>query len=91
MSELKPCPFCSDGGDPVALLSSKPGRTPVWCMRCGSMADSPAVWNARYERTCHNLDGGAGFRCSRCGERRFVGWGEQDYERCPKCGAKVVE
>ena len=91
MSELLPCPFCRDGGRPMSLLASEPGRTPVWCMDCGATADSPAAWNARYERTCRNLDGGAGFRCSRCGERRFLGWGEQDYARCPGCGARVIE
>ena len=89
--KLKPCPFCKDGGQPTALLVSKPARTPVWCMRCGAMADSPEAWNARYERTCRNIDAHGGFLCSRCGERRFTGWGEDDYERCPRCGALVEE
>ena len=56
------------------------------------------AWNARWERTCHDSYDGREFGCSECGAvahlliRDEAGeWQRAMPDRCPACGAKVVE
>ena len=80
--ELKPCPFCQDGGK--LFINGGVGCRWVECSSCG--CDGPAreteaeaieAWNTRAERTCHKelmtTEDYAGtevycFECSECGE-----------------------
>lgn len=63
MGELKPCPFCSDGGKPELWIGSYDAH--VFCAKCGMSAKGSGCgfrddmaraaiknWNTRYERTC---------------------------------------
>lgn len=101
--ELKPCPFC--GGEARAFYCEESGTFDVQCQICGaipfigsrtsemkSLDTVIASWNARAERTCHNLYhvgsslGEGGFRCSLCDAEM-----ESDEPKfCPDCGAKVA-
>ena len=107
MIEIKPCPFCGStnlrvmGGigkyvkcrDCEASSGHLPGGS------C-SADEGAAVeaWNARWERTCHDSYDGREFGCSECGAvahlliRDEAGeWQRAMPDRCPACGAKVVE
>ena len=106
-NELKPCPFCQDGGE--LFINGGVGCRWVECSSCG--CDGPAyeteaeaieAWNTRAELTCHNTaDGDSFFRCSECGccvltedEQGQTIWRDRKplgVSYCPNCGAKVVK
>lgn len=96
MIDLKPCPFCPDGGHPVLrteFMSDGYRYTAVACSKCGVImpgnyhesGDQAAWdWNTRFERTCNRLDF---CKCSECGKLTI----EAIDNYCSNCGAKVVE
>lgn len=96
MIELKPCPFCPDGGKPVKHVG--PIATTVWCDECGASIvysypeKAVEAWNSRYEPTCEFIydEDSRIFISSCCG--MFLGYFENDlWQHCPKCGKKVTK
>lgn len=60
-SELKPCPFCSDGDNPkhLKIIYHSCESNLIKCMKreastCGYDTEEEAIkaWNTRHERTC---------------------------------------
>lgn len=60
--ELKPCPFCPDGGNPkhLKIIYHSCESNLIKCMKCeastcGYDTEEEAIkaWNTRHERTCH--------------------------------------
>lgn len=80
--ELKPCPFCPDGGNPkhLKIIYHSCESNLIKCMKCeastcGYDTEEEAIkaWNTRYERTCRMTKKGPEFvlagwwECSECG------------------------
>lgn len=101
--ELKPCPFCPDGGK--LFINGGVGCRWVECSSCGcegpayeTEAEAIEAWNTRAERTCKAeqdydaMDDGIPdcriWKCS-CGES-FPFWRGLNPCFCPNCGAKVI-
>lgn len=60
--ELKPCPFCPDGGEPEINYGCGGSKAYVRCHGCGIFSpsfdkkkDAVAYWNTRAERTTQNV------------------------------------
>ena len=102
--ELKPCPFCPDGGK--LFINGGVGCRWVECSSCGcdgpayeTEAEAVEAWNTRAERTCRNTTRHRyyGFECSECKWSAYEpnDYGNDvcfdDFDYCPNCGAKVVE
>ena len=92
--EMKPCPFCQDGGK--LFINGGVGCRWVECSSCG--CDGPAyeteaeaieAWNTRAERTCrYESTDRCTWVCTSCG--REVETLHLGYNYCPNCGAKVI-
>lgn len=105
--DLKPCPFCGEEGhitmssDGYGVECWNRRCTDMQMEQLPSEAEAVRAWNTRVERTCHDVYPMATycFACSECGHtRRFIqGWnsvthsGQDEFNYCPNCGAKVVE
>ena len=91
--ELKPCPFCPDGGHVVRLKEDgKPtGMVAHCCYTLGrEIRATEEAWNTRHERTCRKVPGKMNYgerrpKGSECG----YGLGDSRWDFCPKCGARV--
>lgn len=106
MIELKPCPFCGGEAELFYHPNARNDDCRAFeakCFSCGARIGravlgmgktkegAVSAWNARAERTCHDIGGeapfSAVFRCSECLTMDFGG--TPFY--CRNCGAKVVE
>lgn len=105
-SELKPCPFCQDGGNPkhLKIIYHSCESNLIKCMKCEASTcgydteeEAIAAWNTRAERTCKMIPNGetdfaVTLACSVCGNVESVYAISADkFNYCPNCGAKVVE
>lgn len=99
MEKLKPCPFCGGEFTQVRYIglskdsAFKRGYRGECCdcfaitKACTDPAEAAAVWNARAERTCKNMQE-HGFECSECDF--FDAYADETrINYCPNCGAKV--
>lgn len=97
--ELKPCPFCPDGGSPELEqvgddwhINCENEKCPATAFVIGSSEqEAIKAWNTRYERTCHKVPGKMHYgelrpKCSECG----YGLGDSRWVFCPKCGAEIL-
>lgn len=95
--ELKPCPFCPDGGKPLMLDFSDTMHI-VKCTKCGCVTGNLAYtielaaqnWNTRSERTCHAIIEDECLVCSECQEDIDPSWVACPYCGCEISGAEVI-
>lgn len=104
MDELEPCPFCGGRAAIIDLQTIDGSRCKaVECRRCGAMMpgvcqrnsdDVASDWNARWERTCHDISAEYGkFVCGACGcvvhDTSVIDNG--GLYHCPDCGDEVID
>jgi len=88
--------FVIDGDDGMVkaiLETSEHSKAVLLTLRCTPEqaiaaklgADANTCW---YERTCKNVSSTNYFHCSECDKRTYKG--EEEFNYCPNCGAKVV-
>lgn len=95
--ELKPCPFCPDGGEPEYRNAGRSVKSlythSVYCKKClcstyptQTKQEAISAWNTRYKRTCHVEYPHDARMCSECGY--YIG---EHHLFCSHCGAEVID
>ena len=83
-------PFCAS----VGPFGTEAEAVAAWNTRIDDYKQAAEYWQLMYEqtfaeRTCRNTSDSNYFRCSVCRKKTYRG--EETFNYCPNCGAKVVD